>query len=103
MTLSPFSSWLPWLLLVLGLGIAHAEPAGSPQGLWPAPRKDARNQGRADMAGKMKSAPREVWRRATGGAVGFARSVRAGGGDAVLVLVGNNLELRRWSGETVWR
>jgi len=51
----------------------------------------------------MTEAPREVWRYPTGGSVAFAREVTFQDADAVLAQVGSNLELRRWTGETVWR
>jgi PQQ-like domain len=69
--------------------------------VWLTARHDATNQARADVAGKMATAPREVWSAPTGGEVRFARAVR--GGEAALVLAGTNLELRRWEGSTVWR
>src|SRR5687767_8302944 len=33
-----------------------------PRGLWLLPRKDTQNTARADVPGRMKTAPKEVWR-----------------------------------------
>lgn len=73
------------------------------RGLWLSSRKDSKNQARADVAGKMTESPQEVWSIATGGEVSFARDVKVDGNDAVLVQVGSNLELIRWTGESIWR
>jgi outer membrane protein assembly factor BamB len=70
-------------------------------GVWLTARKDAANQARADVAGQMATAPREVWSAPTGGEVRFARAVP--GEEAALILAGANLELRRWDGSTLWR
>lgn len=73
------------------------------RGLWLMPRKDSQNQARADLPGKMKGAPKEVWRFATGGEVRFCRIVRVNGQDAVLAQVGATLQLIRGNGKVVWR
>lgn len=92
-----------YLLGVLFFVLSVTAHAGIPSGVWLTSRKDPRNQARADVAGKMTSAPHEVWRISTGGDVGFVRPVRVGGQDAALVLAGTTLQLLRWSGEPVWR
>lgn len=73
------------------------------KGLWFTPRQDSRNQARADVAGKMRRAPQEVWRMATGGEVRFAQSVRVAGQDAALIQVGSTLQLMRWTGERLYQ
>ena len=49
------------LLLIVAFA-ASVCCADVPKGLWLTPRKDASNQARADVAGNMTDAPREVWR-----------------------------------------
>ena len=92
-----------WLLLIVPIGQATGTPAKAPRGLWLTPRHSVNNQARADVVAHMRQAPREVWRMQTGGSVGYARAVRSGERDTALILVGNALELRHWTGETIWR
>lgn len=94
-------AWLNGLLLLVVVGISRGgEP---PRGLWLTSRHDPANRARADVPGRMLTAPREVWRMATGGAVYYAREVQVGDGPAVLVQAGSNLLLQRWTGEVLWR
>jgi len=75
----------------------------TPRGLWLTPRKDSRNQARADVAGRMTTAPVEVWHMSIGGSIGSARWVSVEGRDMLLLRVGENLELRHPNGKVVWR
>ena len=86
------------------LSAALAHGAESPRGQWLTVRKDPRNEARADVAGRMSSAPREVWRIATGGEVSFVRTVQVGGEEAALVRAGTTLQLfPPKAGRPLWR
>jgi hypothetical protein len=89
--------------LMISLLPCRAQGADT-RGLWMLPRMDSTNKARSDIAGNMKTEPREVWRMATGGEVGYARAVTLPGGkEAALILAGTNLEVTAWNGITVWR
>jgi len=94
---------MPVALAGIGTCENVQRPDAKASGMWLTPRKDPRNQARADIAGRMTVTPQEVWRYPTGGAVVFAREVTVQNSEAVLIQVSSNLEVRRWSGETVWR
>jgi outer membrane protein assembly factor BamB len=91
------------VLLVAWLLSAAVPSTEEPKGLWLTPRKDSRNQARADVAGKMAKSPQEVWCMATGGEVRFVQNVRMDGKDAALMQVGSTLQLIRWTGERVYQ
>jgi YVTN family beta-propeller protein len=78
-------------------------PPSTIRGLWLTPRKDALNQARADVRGKTKGAPKEIWRMPTGGEVRFSRIVRVGKRECVLAQVGATLQLLQDNGQIVWR
>jgi outer membrane protein assembly factor BamB len=75
-------------------------------GSWLTSRHDPSNQARADVSGKMTTAPREVWRISTGGEVGFVRALRLSSGQAVgdkiLAQVGTSLQLTSSTGKVIW-
>src|SRR5579862_1151689 len=80
-----------------------ASAQGAPAGLWLLPRKDSQNTAHADVPGRMRSAPKEVWR--FGGDVGsyaFLAPVKVGGRDAYVAQVRSGLRLVRPSGAIVW-
>ena len=79
--------------------ILSALMVAGPKGLWLTSRHDPSNQARADVAGRMATAPRGVWSISTGGEVGFVRA----GGDKVLAQVGTSLQLTNSTGKTIWR
>ena len=83
--------------------VCSAARGGVPAGLWLTPRKDPRNQARADVSGRMREAPREVWHMPTGGTVSYAHEVDVSGDPAILIQAGSNLELVRSPGGPVWR
>ncbi len=72
-------------------------------GLWLTARKDSRNQARTEIPAKMNEAPEEIWHEFTGAELEFAQDVHIQKEDAVLVLAGTVLELKNWSGKTLWQ
>lgn len=77
---------------------------GSERGLWLLGRKDSCNTARADVAGDMKRAPREVW------SYGFApdtysylKPVSVGGKPAYFAQVRSGLRLVRPDGTKIWQ
>ena len=91
------------ILAQVAMLVGSVAAADAPRGLWLTARKDARNQARADVAGRMTEAPREIWSYGTGGAVYFARNVQIEGQDAALMQVGSTMQLVRWDGQPIWR
>ncbi len=100
--MSRLISRLVLIFLVIGLP-ARSGPGPERRGLWLQPRMDATNCARADVPGRMSSAPVEVWRASTGADVQFAARVTADGREAVLVQAGRTLALLRPDGTAVWR
>lgn len=101
------SSLIVTVLFVQG---SHSVSARSPaqsavglRGLWLTSRKDPRNQARADVYGRFSGPPREIWRIATGGEVGFVRPVTVAGRQFALVHAGTTLQLLHWTGKPVWQ
>src|SRR5579884_797270 len=93
---------LCWSAVLFALA-AQAFGQSPPRGLWLLPRKDAQNTARADVPGKMKTAPKEVW--AYGGVAdsyAFASPVQVGGKAAFFVQVRSGLKLVRADGVKVW-
>jgi len=70
-----------------------------PPGTWLLPRKDAANTARADIPGKMKTAPKQLW--SVGPSQRPLQSAWAIGDD-YLLLSGSALERVRPSGKRVW-
>lgn len=91
------------------IGLCSIAPVGGQQaekerrGLWLLPRKDPENSARADVPGRMKTAPGEVWRY--GGdrsSWAYLAPVRVDGKDAYLAQVRSGLRLIRPDGTIVW-
>lgn len=73
-------------------------------GLWLLPRKDCCNTARADVAGDMKTAPREVWSYgASSTYYAFLKPVRIGKNPMYFAQVRSGLRLVRPNGSVVWK
>ena len=84
-------------------GLGAALPEEAPRGLWLLPRKDAANTARADLPGRMKTAPREVWRY--GGSPeehAYIAAVTVRGKEVYLVQSRTRLLLQEPDGSTIW-
>jgi outer membrane protein assembly factor BamB len=75
----------------------------TPKGLWLLPRKDPQNTARADVPGRMRSAPKEVWRYGgDAGSYAFLAPVRVGGREVYFAQVRSGLRLVRPDGTVIW-
>ncbi len=77
--------------------------AEMPAGLWLMPRKDACNTARADIAGTMKTAPKEVWSYGTPPtAYSYLKPITIQGKQVFLAQVRHGVRLIRPDGSTIW-
>jgi outer membrane protein assembly factor BamB len=77
--------------------------AERPDGLWLLSRMDSANWARADVSGRMKTAPGEIWRTTTGADIRYAAPVTIDNREAFLVHAGRTLALMRPDGKERWR
>ena len=92
-----------WKLPALWLLFMSIQVGAENDGLWLSARKDSSNRACADVPGRMLRTPREVWKMDTGGEIRFARNVSVDGKKSLLVQSGTHLELKRWTGEPLWK
>ena len=88
------------LILLL---LMRAQAQSAPRGLWLLPRKDTQNTARADVPGRMKTAPKEVWRY--GGdthSYAYLSPVRVRGKEAYFAQVRSGVRLVRPDGTLAW-
>src|ERR1035441_1798329 len=75
----------------------------SPRGLWPMPRHDAGNTGRAAMEGSCQAAPVEVWRYGLPRReYGYVHPVSIGGKPAFVRQSGATLQVVFPNGKVLW-
>lgn len=87
----------------MALVLASSLAADTTNGLWLLPRKDACNTARADVAGDMRTAPREVWSYGCApDNYSYLRPVRVGGREAYLGQIRAGLRLMRPDGTVIW-
>lgn len=92
-----------WVVAAL-MGPARPPAVRTPAGLWPMPRHDAANTGRADAPGQFRTAPREVWRYGSlRRAYGAVRPIRVAGKGAFLRQSGGGLEVVYPNGKVAWQ
>jgi len=88
------------LILIACPGVAGADS----KGLWIMPRKDTGNTARADVPGRMKTAPVEIWASGYDAEPVFSTlPIRLGRRDCYLMQVRYGLQLRDSNGRLVWK